>query len=138
MEPFPQQDPSEAPDTGLFSTLEQIKDQAQSIGVGLGASTQQLSRSLVELPLTAQQLAAEMPKVFGRMYRAGLRPGDPTRFPVEILELFAQIPGPAKLNLEEMDASEAKSTGLRRGQGTATIGPTMSYRHQANTRAPRH
>lgn len=103
MEPFPQQDPSEAPDTGLFSTLEQIKDQAQSIGVGLGASTQQLSRSLVELPLTAQQLAAEMPKVFGRMYRAGLRPGDPTRSPAEILELFAQIPGSAKLNLEEMD-----------------------------------
>lgn len=60
-----------------------------------GAATSGLvvTQALKDLPRTAQELAAEMPKLARRMQTAGVRLGDTPRTDADVMGLFNKIPG---------------------------------------------
>ena len=70
-----------------------------------GAATSGLvvTQALKDLPRTAQELAAEMPKLARRMQTAGVRLGDTPRTEADVMGLFNKIPGTSKLGANERD-----------------------------------
>jgi hypothetical protein len=70
-----------------------------------GAATSGLvvTQALKDLPRTAQELAAEMPKLARRMQTAGVRLGDTPRTDADVMGLFNKIPGTSKLGANERD-----------------------------------
>ncbi len=78
-----------------------VRERLQQIAAGLGASGQVLTQALQDLPTTAQALAQELPQVTERIRRAGLRIGEPPHTDADLMALFDQIPGPAKLGIDE-------------------------------------
>lgn len=80
---------------------DQVWERLQQIAAGLGASGQILAHALQDLPTTTQELARELPQVTERIRRAGLRIGEPPHTDADIMALFDQIPGPAKLGIDE-------------------------------------
>jgi len=70
-----------------------------------GAATSGLvvTQALKDLPRTAQELAAEMPKLARRMQTAGVRLGDAPRTEADVMGLFNKIPGTSKLGANERD-----------------------------------
>jgi len=70
-----------------------------------GAATSGLvvTQALKDLPRTAQELAAEMPKLARRMQTAGVRIGDAPRTEADVMGLFNKIPGTSKLGANERD-----------------------------------
>ncbi|BAY26929.1 hypothetical protein NIES2100_67450 [Calothrix sp. NIES-2100] len=88
---------------GLSTTAAQQGFQALE-GVAIGATTSSLviADALKNLPATATELAAEMPKIANRLrYRAGLRVGDSPRSDADVIKLFEKIPGTSKLGGSE-------------------------------------
>lgn len=62
-----------------------------------------VTQSLKDLPRTAQELAAEMPKLARRIQTAGVRLGDVPRTEADVMGLFNKIPGTSKLGASERD-----------------------------------
>jgi hypothetical protein len=62
-----------------------------------------VTQALRDLPRTAQELAAEMPKLARRVQTAGVRLGDAPRAEADVMALFNKIPGTSKLGATERD-----------------------------------
>ena len=99
-----------------LSTVENIKEQsAKSLNridramesvktavVDASAAGMVIVNSLQDVPKTAQELAAEMPKIARRLrYRAGVRVGDAPRTDADVIKLFEKIPGTSKFGARE-------------------------------------
>ena len=62
-----------------------------------------LADALKEMPMTAEALAKEMPKIAQRLrHGAGICVGDPPRKDTDAIELFEKIPGSSKLEANEI------------------------------------
>lgn len=78
-------------------------DQWQTEILAAGAAGMVVTQALKDLPRTAQALAQEMPKLARRLQRAGVRSGEPSRAPEDVMALFDKIPGTSKLGGSEAD-----------------------------------
>ncbi|GJD22572.1 unknown protein [Rivularia sp. IAM M-261] len=92
------------------SGIEAIQNAGKSISdtasttVAFATSSVVIGTALKDLPQTAQQLLAEMPKIANRLkYRAGVRVGEAPRSDADIMKLFNKIPGTSKLGTSERD-----------------------------------
>lgn len=99
-----------------ISTVESVKEQSvktvlaidraieniKTAAVDASAAGMTIANSLADVPKTAQELAAEMPKIAQRLrYRAGVRVGDAPRTDADVMKLFEKIPGTSKLEGQE-------------------------------------
>lgn len=75
----------------------------QTTLAGAATSGLVITQALKDLPRTAQELAAEMPKLARRMQTAGVRLGDAPRTEADVMGLFNKIPGTSKLGANERD-----------------------------------
>ncbi|MBD2108493.1 HNH endonuclease [Nodosilinea sp. FACHB-13] len=75
----------------------------QTTLAGAATSGAAIAQALQDLPRTAQELAAEMPKLARRVQTAGVRLGDTPRSEVDVMALFNKIPGTSKLGASERD-----------------------------------
>ncbi|OKH54046.1 HNH endonuclease [Calothrix sp. HK-06] len=90
--------------------IEAIQNAGKSISntasttVAFATSGVVIGAALKDLPQTAQQLLAEMPKIANRLkYRAGVRVGEAPRSDADVMKLFNKIPGTSKLDASERD-----------------------------------
>ncbi|MBD2114299.1 MULTISPECIES: HNH endonuclease [Cyanophyceae] len=75
----------------------------QTTLAGAATSGAAIAQALQDLPRTAQELAAEMPKLARRVQTAGVRLGDTPRSEADVMALFNKIPGTSKLGASERD-----------------------------------
>lgn len=93
--------------------IEAIQNAGKSISntasttVAFATSSVVIGAALKDLPQTAQQLLAEMPKIANRLkYRAGVRVGEAPRSDADVMKLFNKIPGTSKLGANERNIRE--------------------------------
>jgi hypothetical protein len=85
-----------------FNTIDQALKIVTTAAVDASAAGLVIINSLQDIPKTAQELAAEMPKIAQRLrYRAGVRVGDAPRTDADVMKLFEKIPGTSKLGAKE-------------------------------------
>jgi hypothetical protein len=78
-------------------------DGIQATAAYVAASGIALGDALKDLPITAEELAKEMPKIARRLrHGAGVRVGDPPRSDADVMKLFEKIPGTSKLEASEI------------------------------------
>ncbi len=83
---------------GIAQAMESVK----TVAVDASAAGMVIANSLKDVPKTAQELAAEMPKIAQRLrYRAGVRVGDAPRSDADVMKLFEKIPGTSKFGARE-------------------------------------
>lgn len=86
---------------GLIA-IDQAMKNVKTVAVDAGAAGMVIANSLKDVPKTAQELAAEMPKIAQRLrYRAGVRVGDTPRTDADVMKLFEKIPGTSKFEGQE-------------------------------------
>ncbi|MBD2207478.1 HNH endonuclease [Calothrix sp. FACHB-1219] len=85
-----------------LQTVQNVSKAFEAAAIGATTSSLVIADALQNLPSTATELAAEMPKIANRLrYRAGLRVGDSPRSDSDIIKLFEKIPGTSKLGAKE-------------------------------------
>ncbi|NJL10548.1 MAG: HNH endonuclease [Calothrix sp. SM1_7_51] len=85
-----------------LSAIDRAMESVKTAAVDAGAAGMVVVNSLKDVPKTAQELAAEMPKIAQRLrYRAGVRVGDAPRSDADVMKLFEKIPGTSKLGARE-------------------------------------
>lgn len=85
-----------------FDTVDQAVKSAIATLADTSSAGMTIANSLKDLPKTAQELAAEMPKVARRLRsRAGVRVGEASRSDTDVMKLFDKIPGTSKLGAKE-------------------------------------
>ncbi|MDZ7962456.1 MAG: HNH endonuclease [Aulosira sp. DedQUE10] len=85
-----------------LQTVQNVSKVFEAAAIGVTTSSTVIADALQNLPLTATELAAEMPKIANRLrYRAGLRVGDSPRSDSDVMKLFKKIPGTSKLGANE-------------------------------------
>ncbi|WP_373527619.1 HNH endonuclease [Nostoc sp.] len=90
-----------------FQTVQNISKAFETTAIGVTTSSLSIAEALQNLPRTAAELAAEMPKIANRLrYRAGLRTEDLPRSDADVMKLFEKIPGTSKLGANERTIRE--------------------------------
>ncbi|MBD2168859.1 HNH endonuclease [Calothrix membranacea FACHB-236] len=85
-----------------LQTVQNVSKAFEAAAIGATTSSLVIADALQNLPSTATELAAEMPKIANRLrYRAGLRVGDSPRSDSDVIKLFEKIPGTSKLGANE-------------------------------------
>jgi hypothetical protein len=85
-----------------FEVIDRTVNDVKASILNASAAGMTIANSLKDLPQTAQELAAEMPKIALRLRsRAGVRVGDAPRSDADVMKLFNKIPGTSKLGGEE-------------------------------------
>ncbi|MDZ8056141.1 MAG: HNH endonuclease [Aulosira sp. ZfuVER01] len=85
-----------------FQTVQNVSKAFEAAAIGVTTSSTVIADALQNLPSTATELAAEMPKIANRLrYRAGLRVGESPRSDSDVIKLFEKIPGTSKLGANE-------------------------------------
>jgi len=84
------------------SSIDEMVDEVNSATASFATSGMVIANALKDLPMTAEELAKEMPKIAYRLrYRAGLQVGDSPRSDTDVMKLFEKIPGASKLEAIE-------------------------------------
>ena len=85
-----------------LSAIDRAMESVKTAAVDASAAGMTIANSLQDVPKTAQELAAEMPKIAQRLrYRAGVRVGDAPRTDADVMKLFEKIPGTSKFGARE-------------------------------------
>jgi hypothetical protein len=85
-----------------IQTLQDVSKAFEQVGISATTSGMVIADALQDLPRTATELAADMPKIASRLrYGAGLRVEDLPRSDIDVMKLFEKIPGTSKLGANE-------------------------------------
>jgi hypothetical protein len=85
-----------------LNTIDRAIESVKTAAVDASAAGMVIVNSLQDVPKTAQELAAEMPKIARRLRNgAGVRVGDARRTDADVIKLFEKIPGTSKLGDRE-------------------------------------